>query len=321
MRRAFLKTAVSSVAALFCTVAPGLAQAQHFKGPIKIVVPQAPGGGTDLVARLVAPGLSKELGQTVIIDNKPGASGQIGAQTVQNAVPDGTTILCSTDHSLLIVPVTEAHVKYTVGDFVALGQGARTSWALLLPVAAGYKDFKDYTAALKRDPVKRSYGVPLTGGAPGVVGDAIGKAVGVEMEQIPFAGSAPVSQNVMANQIPAGVTGMPEAVSVSRGDKARTFAVTGEKRSPLLPDVPTFSELGIAGLDKVYTFVGFFGPKGMPPEAANEFNAALRKALADPAVREKLTGAGLTAAPTTLEEAGQEVTVQAKYWKDTLGKR
>jgi tripartite-type tricarboxylate transporter receptor subunit TctC len=321
MRRVFLKTALSSVAVLFCTVAPGLAQAQNFKGPIKIVVPQAPGGGTDLLARVVAPTLSKELGQTVVIENKPGASGQIGAQMVQNAAPDGLTILCSTDHPLLIVPVTEAHVKYSVSDFVALGQGARTSWALMLPTAPGYKDFKDYTQALKRDPSVRSYGVPLKGGAPGVVGDAIGKAVGVAMEQIPFAGSAPVSQNVMANQVPAGVTGMPEAVSVNRGDKARTFAVTGEKRSPLLPDVPTFAELGIKGLENVYTFVGFFGPRSMPPETAKEFNAALRKALADPAVHEKLTGAGLTAAPTTLEEAGREVAVQARYWKETLGKQ
>ena len=321
MRRAFLGTVLASATALFCASAPDLAQAQNFKGPIKIVVPQAPGGGTDLVARLVAPGLSKELGQTVIIDNKPGASGQIGAQAVQNAAPDGTTILCSTDHSLLIVPVTEAHVKYSANDFVALGQGARTSWALLLPVAAGYKDFKDYTAALKRDPATRSYGVPLKGGAPGVVGDAIGKAVGVEMEQIPFAGSAPVSQNVMANQIPAGVTGMSEAISVGRGDKAKAYAVTGEKRSALAPNVPTFNELGIRGLENVYTFVGFFAPKGLSPKAAMEFNAALRKTLADPVVQEKLTGTGMTAAPTTLEEAGQEVAAQAKYWKETLGKR
>ena len=310
-----------SAALACCACAPALAGAGSFRNTIKIVVPQAPGGGTDLLARVVAPILSKELGQTVVIENKPGASGQIGAQTVQNAAPDGATILCSTDHPLLIVPVTEAHVKYGVGDFVALGQGARTSWALMLPTAPGYKNFKDYTDALKRNPAVRSYGVPLKGGAPSVVGDAIGKAVGVAMEQIPYPGSAPVSQNVMANQVPAGVTGMPEAVSVNRGDKARTFAVTGEKRSPLLPDVPTFAELGIQGLENVYTFVGFFGPKNVPPETAREFNAALRKALADPAVHDKLTGAGLTAAPTTLEEAGREVAIQARYWKETLGKQ
>jgi tripartite-type tricarboxylate transporter receptor subunit TctC len=109
------------------------AVAQTFKAPICIVVPQAPGGGTDLVARLVAPGLSKDLGQPVVVENRPGANGQIGAQLVQNAPPDGTTILCAVDHSLIIVPLTTPGVKYDVSDFVALGQGVRTFWTLIVP--------------------------------------------------------------------------------------------------------------------------------------------------------------------------------------------
>jgi len=301
-------------------VVPGPAGAGSFRAPIRIVVPQAPGGGTDLIARLVAPGLSRELGQNVIVENKAGASGQLGSQLVKNAAPDGSTILCAVDHSLIIVPLTVPDVRYTVSDFVPLGQGVRTVWALTFPPNAPYKDFREYVAALKKEPQLRAYGVPLAGGATGVIADAIGKHAGVEMTAVPFAGSAPVLQNVMAGQIPAGLTGMPEATAAYRGGKARVVAVSGAARTPLLPEVPTFRELGIEGLE-FHTFVGFFGPKGFPPAMAQEFNAALRKALADPAVQDKITQMALQPAPTTLEEASREVNELARFWKTALAAR
>jgi tripartite-type tricarboxylate transporter receptor subunit TctC len=211
-------------------------------------------------------------------------------------------------------------VPYDVEDFVALGQGARTYWALILPASAPQKDFKEYVTALKRDSSLRSYGVPLTGGAPGVVGNVIGKYSSVEMVQIPFSGSAPVLQNIMAGQVPAGITGMAEAVSAYRSGKAKVLAVTGKDRTPILPEVATFHELGVNGLD-FYTFVGFFAPKGLPPEAAREFNAALRKTLADPAVQEKITATGMQPAMTTLEEANREVGTLARFWKETFTKK
>jgi tripartite-type tricarboxylate transporter receptor subunit TctC len=299
-----------------------LAAAQSgFKAPIKIIVPQAPGGGTDLIARLVAPGLAKELGQNVIVENKPGASGQIGTQLVQNAPADGSTILCAVDHSLIVVPLTVPNVRYdVVKDFVALGQGARTYWTLIVPGNAPYKDFNQYVAALKSDPLARSYGVPLAGGAPTVVAEAIGRYAGVQMTEVPFQGSAPVMQNLMAGQIPAGLTGMPEAISVSRSTKAKVIAVSGAQRTALLPDVPTFKELGVDNL-AFHTFVGFFAPKGLPPQLAQEFNAALRKSLADPVVLEKITAAGLVPAQTNLDEAAREVGEISRFWKGALKKQ
>jgi tripartite-type tricarboxylate transporter receptor subunit TctC len=263
--------------------------------------------------------LSKELRQTVVIDNKPGASGQIGTQAVKGAAPDGTTILCAVDHSLIIVPLTVPGVRYDAeADFVTLGLGARTSWALLLPPNAAYKDLATYAQAVKRDPQLRAYGVPLTGGAPGLIGDTLGRHAGAELTSVPYQGSAPVLQNVMAGQVPAGFTGLPEAIAAHRSGKARVAAVTGATRTPLLPDVPTFREQGIAGLEFV-TFVGFFAPKGLAPAQAQAFNAALRKALADPAVQEKLGTSGLQPAPTTLEEAGREVAETERFWKTALG--
>jgi tripartite-type tricarboxylate transporter receptor subunit TctC len=261
------------------------------------------------------------LGQTVIVENKPGASGQVGTQFVQKAAPDGTTILCAVDHSLIVVPLTVPDVHYdAMTDFVALGQAVRTYWTLLLPPNGPYRDFKEYAAALKRDPAQRSYGVPLTGGATAVVGDAIGKYAGVEMVPVPFQGSAPVLQNVMGGQVPSGVTGMPEAVSASKGGKARVVAVSGATRTSLLPDVPTFKELGIDGLE-FHTFVGFFAPKGLPPQMAQEFNAALRKALNDPATQDKILQLALQPAPTTLEQASREVDDIERFWKKALASK
>lgn len=140
-------------------VLPATAEAQAFKSPIRVVVPQAPGGGTDLIARTVAQGMSKELGQPVVIENKPGASGQIGAQIVKGSPPDGTTFLCAVDHSMIIVPMIEPAARYDVkADFVTVGIGAHTDWSLILPGNAKYKNFGEYVEAIKRDPLVRSYG-------------------------------------------------------------------------------------------------------------------------------------------------------------------
>lgn len=299
---------------------PLAATAQSFKQPIKVVVPYAAGGGTDVLARLLGQGLSKELGQPVIIENKAGASGQIGTQFVQAAAPNGATLLFTVDHSLITVPLTTPSARYDAeADFTALGQAARSVWTLSIPATAPYKDFAGFAAAAKVEAPLRSFGVPFTGGAPTLIGEALGRHWSVAMEAIPFSGSGPVIQNVMAGQVPAGITGMPEAMAVHRSGKARVVAVSGAQRSALLPDVPTFKELGIDGLE-FHTFLGFFGPKNLPKEMAQEFNAALRKVLAEPAVLDKLGSMSLQPAPTTLAEARAEVAAMERFWKKALQK-
>ncbi len=299
---------------------PLAATAQSFRQPIKVIVPYAAGGGTDVLARLLGQGLSKELGQPVIIENKPGASGQIGTQFVQAAAPNGATLLFTVDHSLITVPLTTPSAKYDAeADFTALGQAARSVWTLSIPATAPYKDFAGFAAAAKAEAPLRSFGVPFTGGAPTLIGEALGRHWSVAMEAIPFSGSGPVIQNVMAGQVPAGITGMPEAMAVHRSGKARVVAVSGAQRSALLPDVPTFKELGIDGLE-FHTFLGFFGPKNLPKEMAQEFNAALRKVLAEPAVLDKLGSMSLQPAPTTLAEARAEVAAMERFWKKALQK-
>lgn len=311
--------AAASVAC--CSLVPGPAAAQQsFKAPIRIIVPYAAGGGADVIARLLAPGLSRELGQNVLVDNKAGASGQIGTQQVFRSPANGTVVLFTPDQPVTSLPFTTPSIGYEAADFIALGQAVRTYWTLGVPAIASYKDFKEYVAALKRDPLLRAYGVPLTGGAMAMIGDAIGKHAGVEMTIVPYNGSAPVMQNVIGGQVPAGITGMPEAMAVNRSGLAKVIAISGDKRSALLPDTPTFKESGVQGLE-FHTFLGFFAPKGLPFAMAQEFNAALRKTLADPAVLSRIRDMSLEPAPTTLDEAAREFSQMSRFWKEALGRR
>ncbi|TEA71916.1 Bug family tripartite tricarboxylate transporter substrate binding protein [Allopusillimonas ginsengisoli] len=304
--------------AIACFAISPAGAAQSFQAPIRIVVPYAAGGGTDVVARILGQDLAKELGQVVVIENKAGASGQIGTQFVRDAAPNGTTLLFTVDHSLIIVPLTTPGAQYDAEkDFTALGQATRTSWTLSIPVDRSYSDFVGYAEAVKKDAALRFYGVPFVGGAPKVVGDAMAHEWGLPMEPVPYSGSAPVIQSVMAGQVPAGITGMPEAMAVYRSGKARVIAVSGAERTPLLPDVPTFRELGVDGLE-FYTFMGFFAPKDFPQEMAQEFNVALRKVLANPVVLDKLQQMSLQPASTTLDEARDEVVDANHFWKQAI---
>jgi tripartite-type tricarboxylate transporter receptor subunit TctC len=319
MARSFHNLIVMAAVAA-CAVVPLTGEAQTgFKSTIRIIVPYAPGGGADVGARLLAPGLSRQLGQNVIVENKAGASGQIGTQYVQHAAPDGQTLLFTVDHSLLVVPLTTPGVSYDFSrDFISLGLAFRSAWVLSVPASAPYKDFKAYAEAVKKDPKWRSYAVPYVGGAPEAVGNALGRTLGVEMTPIPFAGSAPALQSVVAAQVPASSTGMPDAVALNEAGRVKVIAITGPKRSILLRDVPTFEELGVRGLEPVRTLIGFFAPKGLPPAMAREFNAALRTTLADPKVHDQLLRMSLEPASTSLEEATREMEDSQRFWKAAI---
>lgn len=313
-------TKLLAVAAMTITlgvIAPNAA-AQYFKVPIKVIVPYAAGGGTDGLARLLGQGLLKEFGQPVVIENKPDASGQIGTQFVQAAAPNCAKLLFTVDHSLITLPLTSPAAKYdALADFTALGLAAHSQWTLSIPATGASKDFVIFAATAKAEPAQRSYGVSFVGGAPTVIGDTLGRNWGSPMAPVPFSVSVPVIQNVIAGQIPAGITGMPEAMAVHRSGKARVIAVSGANRAPLLPDVPIFKELGVDDLE-FHTFLGFFAPNNLPPEMAAEFNAALRKVLAEPSVLERLSGMSLQPAPTPLTEAREEVLSMNLFWQKAL---
>lgn len=303
---------VGAMAALMAAAAG----AQDFKHPIRIVVPFAPGGATDALARLLGPRLSKELNQTVIVDNRPGASGLIGTAAVKAAPADGSTFLLALDHSVVVVPLITPTAGYdAVRDFVPVGQVARFQWTFAVPLASPAKTLPEFVELVRKDPQQGNYGVPLQGGVPDIIGAAIARKASVRMEAIAFGGSAQMMPQLIGGQLASGVTGEPEGVQMAQGGKVRILAISGGKRSSLLPDVPTFEELGFTGVN-VNSFNAFFAPKGLPPALAEKFNAALRTVLKDAEVQARIKDMSLDLAPTDLPQSNAELARSYAFWND-----
>lgn len=296
-----------------CIAIPG-AFAQDFKQPIRFVVPYGAGGATDVLARLVSVSISKELGQPVIVDNKPGASGQIGTQALKGAPADGSVFLVTTEHPLVVLP----HITPTVGysserDFAMVGKIANLQWALSAPTVTGVKTLPEFIDYVRREPVRGNFGIPLAGGIPTMIGSVIAGKGSIEMTPIPYAGGAPLMAQLLGGQLSAGVTGTPEAESMQKTGKVTVLALAGSKRSGHLPGVPTFRELGYPNLD-VDSWIAVFAPKALPRALAERFNAALRAALNEPEVRAKIADLSLEIAPTTLDEAAKEYAAALAFW-------
>jgi tripartite-type tricarboxylate transporter receptor subunit TctC len=309
--RAVAVGALVAVAASYSAVA----SAQDSK-TVRIVVPFPPGGATDTLARTIAPKLSRELAQPVIVENRAGASGQIGTSFVKSATPDGTTYLFSTDHTIVAVPLLIPKAGYdALSDFVAVGQVARFQLALSVSPVTGAKSLPEFADYARANPGRANYGLPVVGGFPSMVGIAITKKIGVPMTAVPYNGSGPVVADVAAGQVSAGVTGLADAMPMFTGGRVRVVAVSGTKRSSVAPDVPTFEELGYSGLT-ANAWYAFFAPKALPAAIAERFNQALAKALTEPDVKQKIADLSTELAPTSLPEADRELRSAAAFWAE-----
>lgn len=283
---------------------------------IRIVVPFPPGGATDAIARLLAPKLSQELGKTVIIDNRTGASGQIGAAYVKAAQPDGLTYIFSADHPIVTLPVLMEKVGYDpLKDFAAVGQVARFQLALFTATSGRATNLSKLKELVRAEPDRANFGVPVVGGFPSMVGVSLQKSFGVPLNAVPYRGSGPVVADVAGGQVTAGITGLADALPMAQGGRVRILAVTGKNRSSVLPDVPTLDELGVHGLT-IDSWYAFFAPAGLPPATAERFNQALSKALQEKDIKQKIAEFSVEVAPTSLKEADAILKNAARFWID-----
>ena len=294
--------------------------AQEFKAPIKFIVPFVPGGATDVLARMIAPKVSAELGQPIIIENKAGASGQIGTQLVKNSPADGTVFLVNTDSSLTILPYIVADVPYSPArDFMMVGKIATLPWALSVPAANNIKNIAQFIDYIKQDPKRANYAVPTTGGVPEMIGEVIGKKAGVDMTILPYAGGAAIITSVLGAQISSGVTGTPEAFTMEKTGKAVVIGVSGTKRAAYLPNVPTFEESGLPGLTADSWFA-VYAPKALPKPMAERFNVAMNNALKDSDTQKKIADMAIEVTTTNFAEAekfyAEAITFWASVYKD-----
>ncbi len=295
------------------------AGAKTHSGPIRVLVGFPPGGATDVVARAIIDKLGKAMnGQVFIVDNKPGAGGQIAAQLLKAAPPDGSTIMLSIDHTQVIIPLTVAAAGYNpVIDFTALSGVASYYNALAVSSSTGIKSMAELGAWVKAHPTEANYGVPAPGSVPQFIGHIVGKAFGVTMNSVPYKGGAPMVQDLLAGQVPIGIASMTELIEHHRAGKVRILATSGQRRNQTAPEIPTFKELGFAGIDK-NPWLAFFGPKGMPAEFVDQFDGAVKSVLAQPDVQERLAKMGNEVTPARSAEVQQWVVDANQHWGQVI---
>lgn len=305
LRRSWLtSTLVAAVALAWGATAP--AQSYPVK-PIRLVVPFTPGGVTDTSGRLIAEQLSKRLGQQVIVDNKPGASGNIGTQMVAAAEPDGHTLLLGFDGTMVINPHVFPKVGFdTVKDFAPIGKIGDAVLILVAHPGFAAKSLKDVIALSKTQPGGLSYGTSGTGGTPHIAGELLKQRTGANLTHIPYKGGGQAMTDVLGGNIPLVYTAIAGAIPHVKSGKLHPVAVSSAKRATSLPDVPTFIENGVTDFES-NSWVALLAPAKTPKAIVDKLNAELNAVLNDPEVREKLSGMGITATPGTSDKFGEEM--------------
>ena len=309
LRRHWLKAllATSVGASLALGAGSVAAQAAYPNKPIRLVVPFATGGVTDTSGRLIAEHLSKRLGQQVIVDNKPGASGNIGTQMVASAEPDGYTLLLGFDGTMVINPHVFPKVGFdTLKDFAPVGKIGDAILILVSHPGVPAKNLKDVIALSKSQSGGLSYGTSGTGGTPHIAGELLKQRTGANLTHIPYKGGGQAMTDLLGGTIPLVYTAVAGAVSHVKAGKLHAVAVSSAQRAPSLPDVPTFIESGVTDFD-INSWVGLLAPAKTPRAVVDKLNTELNAVLNDPVVRERLNTLGISASPGGPERFGRDM--------------
>ena len=316
-----MKRSACWVVALLLATLAALAHAQAWPAkPIKWVVPFAPGGTTDILARTVGEKLALALGQPVVIENKPGAGGGVGADFTAKAAPDGYTIMGGTISTHAINASLYDKLPYDpVKDFVAITLLARVPNMLVVNPAIPAKNVAELIALLKANPNKFTFASAGNGTSQHLSGELFKTMAGVEMQHIPYKGSPPALQDVVGGQVTMTFDNITTALPLAKAGRLRALAVTTATRSAVAPEVPTLAESGLPGFE-VGSWQGVFAPAGTPPEIVKRLNAEIVKILKLPDIKEKLTGLGAEPVGNSAEEFAAMVKSEVVKWADVVKK-
>ncbi len=309
-----LRTALIALGAVVGFAAPLAAQAQGYpERPIRFVVPYPPGGGTDVVARIVQPRLQAVLGQSIVIDNKGGAGGSLGTDIVSKAAPDGYTVLFTLS-SHTINPAIFPKLPYdTLKDFEPVGLVASLPQLLAANPGVPVRTVADLVAQAKAAPDKFSF-ASVGNGSPGhLAGELMVIRTGAQMVHIPYRGGGPAVTDVMGGQVPLIWVSIPAAAQQVKAGKLRALAVSTVKRSPAFPDVPTMQEAGVADFE-VDSWYAMLVPAKTPRAIIDKLNKALNTVLAEPAIRSQLLEQGADAVGGTPEALGKVIAAELPKW-------
>ncbi len=309
-----MKKTAAALAAALALVAPAASLAQAFPAkPIRLVVTYPPGGGADLMARLIAPKMGEALGQPVVVENKPGASGQIGAGEVARAAPDGHTIMLDAS-SFAVNPSLYSKLPYDPAKaFQPLAVLALYPNVLVVTPSFPPKDVRELVALAKSKPGTVAFASSGNGSAQHLAGELFKQRAGVDMTHIPYKGGGPALNDVIGGQVPVFFANLASGLAHVKGGKLRAMAVTGARRASSLPEIPTMAEAGIPGYE-VYEWNALFAPAGTPAPVVEKLAAAIAKALQSPEVRERVASLGGDLAGYGPKEAEKFVREQTELW-------
>ncbi len=299
---------VATGLAVACTIgvsSPATAAETYPAKPVKLIVPFPPGGSLDFAGRLIAQKLSEAWGTSVVVENKPGAGGNIGADLVAKSPPDGYTILLGALSTHAVNPSLYAKMPYdAVKDFAPITLIAVTPNVLVVNASSPVQNVKEFISYTRANPGKLSFGSGSNGSAGHLAGELYKVETGTDSVHIPYKGGAPATQALLAGDTQFMFDNLANAMAQVKGGKLRALAVTTAKRSSLAPELPTMAEAGLPGFD-ISTWYGLFAPAGTPPAIVAKWNADVTKILTTPDVRARFVADGAEPAPNTPEQFAQ----------------
>lgn len=306
---------------LACAVAlalAGTATAQD-KPVVKVLVGFPAGAGTDTLARLYAEALSERMNVTTVVENKPGAGGQLAAQALKMAQRDSNTIMFAVDHQVVMVPLITKSPGFDVKkDMVPVGRVANFYTCLAVPANSPAKDMKGYLDLVRKNLDQGSFGIPAPGSQAQFVGYVVGQHFKVDMKPIPYRGAAPAIVDLVGGQIPAAILPCDGLVEYRKAGKVRVLAMASDQRYRAMEDVPTFGELGVKM--PADSFLGVYASTSLKPELLREITAATRAMFDSPKTVEKFAGTGMEPAYAGPEELGKIVERGSEFWGEQVRK-
>ena len=316
--RIFIRAAAALLFA--ASLAPAAHAASDFpkEHPIDWIVPYPAGGGTDIVARTLQPGMSKILGQNIIIENKPGAATAIGAEFVAHAKPDGYTILSGDTATLSANPPLYPHLAYDPQrDFAPIGMMARFNMILVVNPSVPVHNMQEFIDWAKAQKNGVHYGTPGAGSPHHLTTELFRARTGLDLIHVPYRGAAPAIQDVLGGQIPMMFVDSASGQQYIASGKLRPLAVASKTRLPSMPEVPTLIEAGYPGFE-AYAWQGLVAPKGTPETVVDQLNTALTETLKSPEVIEKFKALGLEVTPSSPRQLGDYAAAERKKWTKVI---
>jgi tripartite-type tricarboxylate transporter receptor subunit TctC len=281
------------LAAVLAVLATSTAAQEYPSRPVRFLVNFPPGGGVDLIARVVANALSPRLGQPVLVENRPGAGGTVGAGVVAKAAPDGYTVLVTSNAAITQIPHLTPQSYDALKDLAPLVKGVNLPTSVLIAVNAPHRTLKDVLEFAKANPGKVTWGTPGNGSSMHIELEMLKEKLGLDITHVPYKGAAPIMADTMGGQVTIGAPGLPPTIGNIRGGKLRLLAVWSASRVGIFPDVPTVKEVtGAPELEGFPTWYGFMLPAGVPKDVAAKLEAQVLVAMRDPDVVKKMTDAG-----------------------------